>query len=259
MHRRVDAAFVVDTTGSMGGFINSAKRQMEKMLERLQSAADVDVRCVLIDYRDHPPQDNSYPAKLQTGKDPVTPKRFLATLNRLGLGSGGDAAESVLDGLDMLSEVRWRDHSRRIAFLVGDAPAHGYFDHIHRGHDSWPEGCPCGRTAESVTANLEECGIVLYGVVVSRDQHAKRCFEEFCGYTGGTIVAGASGMSEIESYLKAEFGQLEFDKQVLDAVTGDPDWSVHTIASSLGKQEGEVGRSIRRLLSRDLVPVPAEA
>lgn len=262
MHRRVDIAFVIDTTGSMGSFLNSAKRQVLDMLNRVRAAADTDVRCVLIDYRDHPPEDPAYPAFLQTGKDPVTPEAFQRVLQGLGLGSGGDSAESVFDGLDMLTEVTWRPHSRRIAFLVGDAPGHGYYKIAGRqygwGSDHWPDGCPCGKTAESVSANLEELGITLYGVVVSNEDAAKQCFGEVARLTGGSIVTG-TGMRDIENYLKEEFGQLDFDKRVLDAVLADESWSVHGLASEMGAPEGDVDSSVRRLLCRDLIPVPAAA
>lgn len=260
MHRRVDVGFVVDTTGSMNSFVSSAKREMLSMLTNLQKVADVDVRCVLIDYRDHAPQDPSYPAKLQTGKTPVTLDQFQDALERLSLGGGGDSAESVFDGVDMLAEVEWRPHSRRIAFLVGDAPGHGYYKQEGGwASDSWPDGCPCGKTSESVSANLEDNGIVLYGVVVSNEEAAKVCFGEVAAFTGGQLVSGSRGMADIEKYLQAEFGQLGLDKTVLDAVLQDDDWSVHSLATTLGLTEAEVDGAVRRLLSRDLVPVPEAA
>ena len=93
---------------------------------------------------------------------------------------------------------------------------------------------------------------------MSNDEAAEQCFAEVCSYTGGSIVKGG-GMTEIENYLNAEFGQLDLDKQVLDALNEDADWTVIGIASSLGLQEGQVDGSVRRLLSRDLVPIPEAA
>lgn len=54
----VDLAFVVDTTGSMGGLIAAAQNQMVTMLRELTQAADVNLWLGVVEYRDHPPQDN---------------------------------------------------------------------------------------------------------------------------------------------------------------------------------------------------------
>lgn len=54
----VDLAFVVDTTGSMGGLIAAAQNQMITMLEELTRAANITLWLGVVEYRDHPPQDN---------------------------------------------------------------------------------------------------------------------------------------------------------------------------------------------------------
>jgi len=257
MHNRVDLGFVVDTTGSMGSFLNDAKAKMQKIVEEAVKSADIDARCVLIDYRDHPPEDRSYAANLQTGKAPVTVAQFNSTLQRLGLGSGGDAPESVLDGIHMLADVEWREHSRRLAFLVGDAPAHGYAGQGYGDH--WPEGCPCGKTSEAVTADLEDLGITLFGVVVSRDARTIKCFEEFAGYTGGKVLPPASPTEQIKLMLQEEFGNINFDRKILDTVLADPEWDVGNVAKAVGEDPRDVDASIRRLLGRDLIPVPEAA
>ncbi len=53
----VDLAFVVDTTGSMGGLIAAAQNQMITMLEELTRAANINLWLGVVAYRDHPPQD----------------------------------------------------------------------------------------------------------------------------------------------------------------------------------------------------------
>ena len=53
----LDLAFVVDTTGSMGGLIASAQRQMITMITALTRTAEVRMRLAVVEYRDHPPQD----------------------------------------------------------------------------------------------------------------------------------------------------------------------------------------------------------
>jgi hypothetical protein len=53
----VNLAFVVDTTGSMGGLIAAAQSQMIAMLKALTRAANVTLWLGVVEYRDHPPQD----------------------------------------------------------------------------------------------------------------------------------------------------------------------------------------------------------
>ena len=59
---QVDLAFVVDTTGSMGAFIDAARRQMAATLLTLADGADFkpDLRVAVVEYRDHPPQDSTF-------------------------------------------------------------------------------------------------------------------------------------------------------------------------------------------------------
>jgi len=63
----------------------------------------------------------------------------------------------------------------------------------------------------------------------------------------------------VESLLKGEFGLVEVDKQVLEEINKDPNWSIGSIVSTLNMRSGDVDGSVRRLLGRDLVLAPAGA
>ena len=253
----VDIAFVIDTTGSMGSFIDEAKRRVRDLVASL--GAELDIRVVLIDYQDH--HSGDIPGRLLTGKTPVTLEQFNQKLSQMRLGGGGDHAESVLDGLDLLGDVNWRDHSLRIAFLVGDAPAHGYGQagNGYYGGDNWPDGCPCGKTAEGVTARLEDNDITLYGIVVSNDQNAQACFKEFAGFTGGSMVTG-NGVRQVQALLSQEFGQLDFDAKVNAQVQLDvAGFDILSIARNLEATPQAVESAVTRLLRRDIIRDPAAA
>jgi hypothetical protein len=227
---------------------------MKATIEELNKVRGLDIRVVLIDYRDHPPQDTSYPARLQTGKDPVSIQAFQTALTRLRLGSGGDRAESVLDGIALLGEVNWRPHSRRIAFLVGDAPGHGYASGYG---DSWADGCPCGLTAESVSAVLETHGILLNAISLDGAKDTIACFDDYCSYTGGSVITGR-GVEGVRKLLEEEFGHMDLDEMVLNSITVNEgagvDWTSDDVARDLGTTTYDVSMSIRRLLRRDLIP-----
>ena len=119
----VEVAFVLDTTGSMGGLIEGAKRKIWSIATAIVDAnPDADIRIGLIAYRD-------------IGDDYVT-KTFDLTpdiqdiygnLLALNARGGGDWPESVSEALDVaVNKLQWRkgDDTRRIVFLVGDAPPH---------------------------------------------------------------------------------------------------------------------------------------
>ena len=57
--QQVDLAFVVDCTGSMNSYISRTKRHITLIAESISRTA-FNVRFALVEYRDHPPQDESY-------------------------------------------------------------------------------------------------------------------------------------------------------------------------------------------------------
>ena len=119
----VEVAFVLDTTGSMGGLIEGAKRKIWSIATAIvDSNPDADIRMGLVAYRD-------------IGDDYVTRTFDLTTdiqdlyanLLELKARGGGDWPESVNEALDVaVNKLLWTQASdvRRIVFLVGDAPPH---------------------------------------------------------------------------------------------------------------------------------------
>src|SRR5450755_2750150 len=119
----VEVAFVLDTTGSMGGLIDGAKRKIWSIATAIvDSNPDADIRMGLVAYRD-------------IGDDYVTRTFDLTTdiqdlyanLLELKARGGGDWPESVNEALDVaVNKLRWTPtgDTRRIVFLVGDAPPH---------------------------------------------------------------------------------------------------------------------------------------
>ena len=120
---RVEVAFVLDTTGSMAGLIDGAKRKIWSIATTIVEAnPNAEVRMALVAYRDR-------------GDDYVTRTYDLTTdiqglygdLLRFKADGGGDWPESVNEALrDAVEGLKWsRDGKvRRIVFLVGDAPPH---------------------------------------------------------------------------------------------------------------------------------------
>lgn len=119
----VEVAFVLDTTGSMAGLIEGAKRKIWSIATSiLDQNPDAEIRMGLVAYRD-------------IGDEYVTRKFDLTTdiqdlygnLLQVKAQGGGDWPESVNEALDVaVNKLQWSksNDSRRIVFLVGDAPPH---------------------------------------------------------------------------------------------------------------------------------------
>jgi hypothetical protein len=119
----VEVAFVLDTTGSMGGLIEGPKRKIWSIATAIvDSNPDADIRMGLVAYRD-------------IGDDYVTRTFDLTTdiqdlyanLLELKARGGGDWPESVNEALDVtVNKLHWTPSGdvKRIVFLVGDAPPH---------------------------------------------------------------------------------------------------------------------------------------
>lgn len=120
-----DIVFAVDTTGSMGGAINAVKNDINTIASQIQNMSR-STRFSLISYQDHPNQGNNphdYPAKTHLNfTSDISP--FIASVNSLELGYGGDLPESVYSGAMAGLDQSWRPGVRKIMIIIGDAPAH---------------------------------------------------------------------------------------------------------------------------------------
>jgi hypothetical protein len=119
---RVEVAFVLDTTGSMGGLIEGAKRRIWTIARRIgEGRPRPDVRIALVAYRD---VGDSYVTRvfdLTGDMDAV-----YAQLMSFQAEGGGDFPEHVSRALsDAVHRVSWsRGGALKMIFLVGDAPPH---------------------------------------------------------------------------------------------------------------------------------------
>ncbi len=250
-----DVAFIVDTTGSMGAFIDAARQHMVAMLERLTSATAtlVNLRTALVEYRDHPPQELSFVTREYGFTSKLT--EMQKTIAKLTPSGGGDEPEAVLDGLlSACSKLAWRPHSRRVAILIGDARPHGWSAHDEAPHNA------CGETVNTVTAAFEEQLIVLYslGLTPSVDMP----FTWLARATGGTYFAahrGQDAMSALESVLSREFADLDFDRRVREQYLNDPTAMLDDRAVVLECPPARVAASLSRLGRRGLLSLKSPA
>lgn len=118
----VDLVFVVDTTGSMGGAIDTVKRIAGDLIEQVD-AGTLSARHALVDYRDFPGRAGSqdYPSRLQSDFTFDT-GAIQTAIQGLDLGYGGDYPETVYSGLKTAIDLAWRPGVKKVVINLGDAP-----------------------------------------------------------------------------------------------------------------------------------------
>src|SRR5688572_4469090 len=119
---RGEVAFVLDTTGSMGGLIEGAKRRIWSIARQIgQGRPRPDLRIALVGYRDVGDAYVTQVHPFTSDMDEVY--RSLSSFRAEG---GGDTPEHVSAALrDAVESLQWSGpRALRVLFLVGDAPPH---------------------------------------------------------------------------------------------------------------------------------------
>jgi Mg-chelatase subunit ChlD len=120
---KVEAVFVLDTTGSMSGMIDAAKEKIWSIARTMAQAQPTpEIRIGLVAYRD---LGDAYVTKVVDLSADLD--SMYATLMDFSADGGGDGPESVNRALyDAVNGMSWSQDasSYRVVFLVGDAPPH---------------------------------------------------------------------------------------------------------------------------------------
>lgn len=214
----IDLVFLVDETGSMGTHIDEVKRRLLEIIDAIMAAPLCkSLRMGLVSFRDHPPEDHSYPSRAL----PLTLnlEEIREGVMRLQASGGGDEPESLTDGLYDLVRLNWRPRAAKVVVLVGDAPPHG----VEPSGDSFPGGCPCGHHWFVQAENCREMGIVV---------HTVGCLPTIEGYAGAvdvfkTIAKTSRGLylplSEVSLLIPLITGvaETELDRQRIEEHIAD--------------------------------------
>lgn len=119
----VEVAFVLDTTGSMGGMIAAAKDKIWSIASTLAKGHPTpEIRVALVAFRD---RGDAYVSKVHDLTADLD--RMYVELMGLQAAGGGDGPEAVATALsDAINQLSWtrQEQAYRAIFLVGDAPAH---------------------------------------------------------------------------------------------------------------------------------------
>jgi Mg-chelatase subunit ChlD len=149
---RIEVAFVLDTTGSMGGLIEGAKLKIWSIANEIISAKPTpNVKLGLIGYRD---RGDEYVTRVFELTDDID--AIYQHLRAFQAGGGGDGPESVNQALhEAVTRMSWSDDRDvlKIIFLVGDAPPHmDYQDDV-----KYSDVCQAAMKRELII-NTVQCG-----------------------------------------------------------------------------------------------------
>jgi Mg-chelatase subunit ChlD len=169
----VEVVFCLDTTGSMGGLIDAAKKKIWSISNQIAGGAPTPrLKVGLVAYRD---RGDAYITKITDLTDDLD--AIHSQLMSFQAQGGGDTPESVNQALhEAVTKISWSKDKKtlRIIFLVGDAPPHmDYPDDV-----KYPETCKLAVKSD-IIINTVQCG---------RDAATTEVWQKICRSAEGSYV-----------------------------------------------------------------------
>ncbi|MCC8034375.1 MAG: VWA domain-containing protein, partial [Rikenellaceae bacterium] len=193
---KIDVAFVVDATGSMGDELEYLKTEMVDVIERVEQAnPGRRVRTSAVFYRD---VGDDYVTRVSDFTDDL---RSTADFIREQYASGGgDYPEAVHTALEKATgELQWSDDARtRIMFLLLDAPPHHRTDVIASLHRTVPAAAGMG---------IKIIPIVASGI----DKETEFLMRYFAIATNGTYVFITDHSGVGNAHLEPSVGEYQVE------------------------------------------------
>jgi len=206
---QVEVVFALDTTGSMEGLIDGAKRKIWSIANFISSAQPKpDVRIGLVAYRD---VGDAYVTRfydLSDDLDGVFEK--LASFRAEG---GGDTPEHVAKALhDAVERTSWTQGDRvlKMIYLVGDAPPHTDY------HDGFDYRTEARRAAQK--------GIKLNTILCGNDRDAELAWRQVAQLGRGEYasIAQSGGVAVVTTPFDTRLAEL--NRRLAGSALG---WGAH--------------------------------
>ena len=241
---QIDLLFVLDTTGSMGGLIQGAKTKIWRIVNDVMQnqRCGADVRVGLIGYRDKDDEYVTRKVNLNQDLDEV-----YAELMAFKAAGGGDEPEHVRLALhEGVNQMNWRANSKKVLFLVGDAPP----------KDSYIETPSVSHTAQKA----KQKGIIINTLLAGDSKSTAKVWQSVAQYGGGeyfTIPQDGGSVAVTTPYddqLSTLSGQLDQvylpygDRQVRHAAVAKSASKLSSIAAA--PKEAQAERSINKSLNK---------
>ena len=117
---KLDLAFLIDCTGSMGSYIKQTKDDIRNMVDFVKETYENDIKLGFVGYRDHSDGAMRIERLDFTGE----PTEFESFVGGIDANGGDDAPEDVLGGLEAVLNLGW-SNPNKVLIHIGDAPQHG--------------------------------------------------------------------------------------------------------------------------------------
>lgn len=170
---KVEVVFCLDTTGSMGGLIDAAKKKIWSISNQIASGTPTpQVKIGLVAFRD---RGDEYVTKVFELTDDLDGVH--QNLMKFQANGGGDTPESVNQALhESVTKIKWSTNKKtlKMIFLVGDAPPHmDYSDDV-----KYTETCKLA-ASKDIIINTVQCG---------RDAQCTKYWKDICRLAEGSYV-----------------------------------------------------------------------
>ncbi|MCL2086119.1 MAG: VWA domain-containing protein [Oscillospiraceae bacterium] len=166
--KAANIVFIIDTTGSMTGAIDSVKERVASFADKLEQKK-IDCNLGLIGFGDVPYGES--PTVYSFTKDINKFKNQVSNIPRT---HGGDLPESALDaletGLASFCSSKERRGEKSIFVLITDAPPH--------------DPTVSGKSGTRIAGDLKNGNVVTY-ILAGNDTNCTRAYKPICTATGG--------------------------------------------------------------------------
>jgi len=215
---RIEAVFVLDTTGSMSGMIQAAKENIWSIASSMAQAQPTPELAIgLVAFRDRGDEYVTRVVDLSTDLDSV-----YAQLMDFQAGGGGDHPEAVNQALhEAVERISWSQGQAayRTIFLVGDAPPQQYQDEPGQAQ---------------IIRSAGARGIVLNTIQAGSDGSTRASWQQIAALAGGAYfeVGQAGSAVAVVTPLDESIAALSRELDDSRLFYGDAD----TLEAMAGKQ-----------------------
>ena len=195
---RVEVVYVLDTTGSMGGLLEGAKRKIWSITNQMaQGKPTPDLHIGLVAYRD---KGDAFVTKISELTDDLD--AIYEDLQATKADGGGDTPENVRQALhEAITKIKWSKDANalRIIFLVGDAPPHQDYTDVP--------------TMKELCKSAIESDIIINTVRCGANQETGRIWQETARRAEGQFfsIDQGGGVVAIATPFDKELGKLSDD------------------------------------------------